>query len=480
MQEYLLFINGQWVPGSDNTLEDDLNPANGEVYARVHQGSKKDLESAIDAAHAAFQFWGSTLAKEREAYLLAAADELLRRLPEFADVLINEGGSPFGKAMFESGFCANMLRSAAGECRRIHGETMPSDSPNMFSMSIRKPLGVVAAISPFNFPLLLALKKVCMAVAAGNTVVLKPAGTTPVIGLKIAELFHSVGLPPGVVNVVPASGAVAGEVFTSHPKVRLVTFTGSTGVGRKLAAKAAANLKKCTLELGGKSPLVVLRDAGVDYAVNTAAFGVFLHQGQICMAGSRVIVEQPIYDEFVKKLVTKVAGLKVGNPRDPDTVIGPLISPGQCTFIDGQLADATAKGARIQIGGTSKGSYYQPTVISGVKPGMSIYREETFGPVVSVIPAKDHEEALALANDTAYGLSAAVITNDLQRAMEFALKLESGMVHINHSTAYDEPHVPFGGTKDSGMGREGGHFSMEEMTELKWITVQMGERHYPF
>lgn len=480
MKDHLLFINGQWVPGSDSTLEDDLNPANGEVYARVHQGSKKDLESAIDAAHSAFQSWGNTLAKEREGYLLAAADELLKRVPEFADVLINEGGSPFGKAMFESGFCANMLRSAAGECRRIHGETLPSDSPQMFSMSIRKPLGVVAAISPFNFPFLLALKKVCMAVAAGNTVVLKPAGTTPVIGLKIAELFHSVGLPPGVVNVVPAKGSIAGDVFTSHPKVKLVTFTGSTAVGRGLAAKAAANLKKCTLELGGKSPLVVLRDADIDYAVNTSAFSIFLHQGQICMAGSRVIVEQPLYDEFVKRLVAKVATLKVGDPREPDTVIGPLISPSQCTFIDGQVADAAGKGANIQIGGTSKGSYYQPTVISDVKPGMSIYREETFGPVVSVIPARDHEEALAIANDTAYGLSAAVITNNLQRAMEFALKLESGMVHINHSTAYDEPHVPFGGTKDSGMGREGGHFSMEEMTELKWITVQMGERHYPF
>ncbi len=475
-----MFISGQWVPSSDNTVIDDINPANGEVYARVHEGSGQDLESAVDAAHAAFQTWGRMLAKERGGFLLAAADELQRRIPEFADVLIDEGGSPFGKAMFEAEFCANMLRSAAGECRHIHGETIPSDSPNMFSMSIRRPLGVVAAISPFNFPFLLALKKVCMSIAAGNTVVLKPAGTTPVIGLKITELFDRVGLPAGVVNVVPSKGPTAGEVFTSQPRIRLVTFTGSNSVGRGLAAKAAANLKKCTLELGGKSPLVVLRDADIDYAVNTSAFSVFLHQGQVCMAGSQIIVEEPIYDEFVKKLVMKAAKLKVGNPQEPDTVIGPLISANQCKFIDGQVADAKEKGATVHTGGTSDGNFYQPTVISGVKPGMSVYSEESFGPVVSVIAVKGHEEALAVANDTAYGLSAAVITNDLQRAMELAQNIESGMVYINHSTAYDEPHVPFGGTKDSGMGREGGHYSMEEMTELKWITVQMGERHYPF
>lgn len=480
VNEYPLFINGQWAPSGAGTLIDDINPATGEVYARVHEGSEQDLETAVAAAHAAFQDWGLALAREREGYLLAAAEALQSRLHDFAEVLINEGGSPFGKAMFEAGFCANMLRSAAGECRRIHGETMPSDSPGMFSMSIRRPLGVVGAIAPFNFPLLLALKKVCMAIAAGNTVVLKPAGTTPVIGLKIAELFDSVGLPPGVVNVVPARGSDAGKVFTSDPRVRLVTFTGSTAVGRKLAARAAENLKKCTLELGGKSPLVVLRDADIDYAVNTSAFSVFLHQGQICMAGSRVIVEEPIYDAFVEKLVAKVASLKVGNPNEPDTVIGPLISQDQCEFIDAQVADAKDKGARVCAGGTHQGNFYQPTVIADVESGMSVYAEESFGPVVSVIKVKDSEEALQVANDTVYGLSSAVITNDLQKAMSLARRLQAGMVHINHSTAYDEPHVPFGGTKDSGMGREGGHFSMEEMTELKWITVQMGERHYPF
>ncbi len=480
MQEYKLFINGQWISSSDGTVLDDINPSNGEVYARVHQGTDADLQSAIAAANSAFATWGSLLAKEREAFLLAAADKLLQCIPQYAEVLINEGGSPWGKAMFEASFVANMLRSAAGECRRITGETMPADSPDMFSMCIRRPLGVVGAIAPFNFPLLLAMKKVAMAIAAGNTVVLKPAQATAVSGLKIAELFESVELPPGVVNVVPARGSVTGDVFTSDPAVKLITFTGSTAVGRSLAAKAAANLKKCTLELGGKSPLIVLADADVDYAVNTAAFSVFLHQGQICMAGSRVVVEEPLHDEFVEKLVAKVGQLKVGDPNDQDTVIGPLISLDQCEFINGQVTDAREKGAEVHTGGANDGNYYRPTVISGVTSGMSVYAEESFGPVVSVIKARDSEDALKIANDTVYGLSAAVITNDLQKALDMAQRLESGMVHINHSTAYDEPHVPFGGTKDSGMGREGGHFSMEEMTELKWITVQLGERHYPF
>lgn len=480
MQEYKLFINGQWVASSSDTLIDDINPATGDVYARVHEGNEADLEAAVVAAHEAFGSWGGTLAREREGYLLAAADALQDRLQEFAGVLVAEGGSPFGKAMFEAGFCVNMLRSAAGECRRVHGETLPADSPDMFSMSVRRPLGVVAAISPFNFPFLLALKKVCMAIAAGNTVVLKPSEMTPVIGLKIGELFDAAGVPTGVVNVVPARGEAAGEVFTNDPRVKLVTFTGSTRVGRKLAGRAAANLKRFTLELGGKSPVLVLADADLDYAVDTAAFGVFLHQGQICMAGSRVIVEEPVYDAFVDKLVGKVGKLKVGDPAEPDTVIGPLISDRQCEFIDGQIEDARDKGAQIRTGGTHDGRYYQPTVIAEVTPEMSVYIAESFGPVVSVIRARDSDHALELANDTAYGLSSAVITNDLQKAMHLAQRLDAGMVHINHSTAYDEPHVPFGGVKDSGMGREGGHFSMEEMTELKWITVQMGERHYPF
>lgn len=480
MKEYLLFIDGQWSPSSSGTVLDDLNPANGAVYARVHQAAEADLERAIAAADRAARSWGETLAAEREAILIRAAGVLESRLPEIAEVLIDEAGSVFGKAMFEASFVVNLLRSAAGECRRIVGETIPSDSPGVFSMSVRRPLGVIAGIAPFNFPFLLAMKKVALALAAGNTFVLKPATYTPVTALKIAEIFEAAGLPPGVLNVVPVQGAVLGNRFVSDPRIRMITFTGSTEVGKALAAEAGKHLKRITLEMGGKSPLVVLRDADLDYAVDAAAFGIFLHQGQVCMANSRIIVEAPLFDQFCERLAVKVAGFQVGDPHDPHTVIGPLIDRKQCAVLDRHVGDAVAKGARLLTGGRSDGPYYAPTILAGVTPAMEVFREESFGPAVSVIRATSSDEALQLANESSFGLSAGVITNDLQKAFEFALKLESGMVHVNDCTLMDEPHVPFGGVKDSGFGREGGHHSMDEMTELKWITVQLGQRRFPF
>ena len=480
MKEYRLFIGGEWVASSGNTILDDTNPATGKVYARVHHASEVDVERAIAAAHGARVAWGNSLANQREIILLKAADILEQRIPEIADVLMDEAGSVFGKAMFEASFVVNLLRSAAGECRRITGETMPSDSPGVFSMSVRRPLGVIAGIAPFNFPFLLAMKKVALALAAGNTFILKPSPYTPVTGLKIAEIFEAAGLPKGVLNVLPVELSVLGNRLMADPRIRMVTFTGSTGVGRQLAAEAGKYMKRITLELGGKSPLIVLKDADLDYAVKAAAFGMFLHQGQICMANSRLIVEAPVFDAFCEKLVAKVATYQVGDPRDPHTVIGPLIDTRQCAVIDRHIKDAVAKGAKLLMGGTGEGAFYQPTVLAGVTPDMDVFREETFGPAMSVIRAADSEEALALANDSSFGLSAALITNDLQKAMDIALRLESGMVHVNDCTLLDEPHVPFGGVKDSGFGREGGKYSMDEMTEVKWITIQMGQRQFPF
>lgn len=480
MKEYKLFIDGEWVESSSNTLADDINPATGELFARVHQASAADLERAIAAAYRARESWGNTLANQREAILLRAADILEKRIPEVADVLMDEAGSTFGKAMFEASFVVNLLRSAAGECRRIVGETMPSDSPGVFSMSVRRPLGVIAGIAPFNFPFLLATKKVALALAAGNTFVLKPASYTAVTGLLIAEIFEAAGLPKGVLNVVPVSGAVLGNTFVVDPRIRMITFTGSTEVGKQLAAEAGRYLKRITLELGGKSPLIVLKDADLDYAVRAAAFGIFMHQGQVCMANSRLIVEAPVFDAFCDKLATKVKSLKMGDPRDPHTVIGPLIDRKQCGVLDLHVNDAVAKGAKLLTGGKSEGAFYQPTVLAGVTREMIVFREESFGPAVSVIRAADSEDALQLANDSCYGLSAGLITNDLQKAFDLSLRLESGMVHINDSSIMDEPHVPFGGVKDSGFGREGGHYSMDEMTELKWVTVQLGQHQFPF
>ena len=474
------FINGGPIEVDESRLTPVISPADGRACGRVLMGGSEDMIHAIGAAHAVRELWGNTVAAERELVLIRAADVLERKRQEVVDLLIDEAGSTFGKAQFELTFTVSMLRSAAGEARRIFGSVIPSDVPGLMSFAVRKPLGVVAGIAPFNFPLILATKKVCMALAAGNTMVLKPSEEASLVGLKIAEVFNDAGLPPGVLNVVPGDGPMLGGVLVNDPRVRLISFTGSTAVGRSLAVECAKQGKRIVLEMGGKSPLIVLKDADIGYAIDTACFSVFIHQGQICMAGSRVIVESPSYESFVAGFAERVSKLKTGDPHAPDTIIGPLIRASQCQFISRRIEAARAAGARVVCGGNYSGNYFEPTVLADVRPDMAPFREELFGPVVCVTRAADADEALRLANDSSYGLSSAVITNDLQLAMKFVNGLEAGMVHVNGPTVHDEPHVPFGGTKDSGMGREGGHWSMEEMTELKWVTIQLGKRRYPF
>jgi vanillin dehydrogenase len=466
------------VPPSDFT--DVINPANQRPFARIFMAQEQHMRSAIDAADAAKTTWGATLAAEREAILHRAADELEKARDEMVNLLIEEAGSTLGKAQFEVPFAANLVRSIAGEARRIHGDVFPADVPGMISISIRRPLGVVAGISPFNFPVVLSLKKVAFALATGNTFVLKPSEETSLIGLKLAEIFERAGLPPGVLNVVPGNGSALAKVLFDDPRVKLISFTGSTAVGRLIATECAKRGKRVVLEMGGKSPLIVLKDADLDYAVDTACFGIFIHQGQICMAGSRIIVEASIYETFLEKFVAKARTLKVGDPRDPHTVIGPLIRSSQCPMIDRKIKEAVAGGARLLTGGNYEGNFFYPTVLADVTPSMAAFRDELFGPVAAVSRANDADHALALANNSAYGLSSAVLTNNLQLAMRFALELEAGMVHLNGPTIHDEGVVPFGGVKDSGSGREGGRWSVEEMTEVKWVTIQMGRRAYPF
>jgi acyl-CoA reductase-like NAD-dependent aldehyde dehydrogenase len=480
IRAYSLYIDGKWAPAADGAMADDFNPATGALFARVAQAGRADALRAVEAAYRARETWGRMIVSERAMILLRAADVLAGKVDEIREVLIEESGSTFGKAMFEVFFCIDLLRSAAGDARHIFGETLPHSMPGQIGMTVRQPLGVIAGIAPFNAPFLLAMKKVVLALAAGNCFVLKPSEETPVTGLKIAEVFHEAKLPPGVLNVVPGPAQDVGDVLLTDPRVRMITFTGSTKVGKLIAVEAARNLKKFTLEMGGKNPLIVLRDADVDYAVRAGCFGIYFHQGQVCMANSRIIVEAPVFDEFCEKFAARAKTYKVGDPHDPQTVIGPLIRRTQCAFIDEHVADAAAKGATVLTGGTHQDNFYQPTVIAGVTSQMRIYSEESFGPITSIIKVDSAEEALKIANDTSYGLSAGVITNDLQKAMDLALRLESGMVHINDTTVSDEPHVPFGGIKNSGFGREGGHYSMEEMTELKWITIQLGQRQFPF
>ena len=474
------YINGHTIEEEPAAMTPVVNPASGKTFSKVFMARPEHMTRAIDAAYAVKDVWGNTLPSERELILIRAADVLESMRAEVVDLLIDEGGATFGKSQFEVSYVVGVLRSAAGECRRIMGNTIPCDVPGRISMAIRRPLGVVGGIAPFNFPLILATKKVAFALAAGNTFVLKPSEETSLVGLKIAEIFDKAGLPPGVLNVVTGDGPTLGEALYSDPRVKAILFTGSTAVGRQIGVECARRGKKFDLEMGGKSPLLVMKDANLKYAVDTAAFGLFMHQGQICMAGTRLIVEEPVYEDFLDLFVAKAKSLKVGDPRDPETVIGPLIRASQCPFIASRIEASKAAGARVLCGGTYQGSYFQPTVVADVTPAMPVFQEELFGPVASVIKAKDATDAIRLANDTRYGLTAAVITNDLQLAMRCALELESGSVHINGSTVHDEPHGPFSGVKDSGMGREGGQWSMDELTHLKWITIQQGESHYPF
>lgn len=474
------YINGQMIEVEPAAMTPVINPANGKAISKVLMARPEHMTRAIDAAYAVKDLWGNTTPSERELILMRAADVLESMRGEVVDLLIEEGGATFGKSQFEVSFVVGVLRSAAGECRRIFGHTMPCDIPGRFSMAIRRPLGVVGGIAPFNFPLILATKKVAFALAAGNTFVLKPSEETSLVGLKIAEIFDKAGLPPGVLNVVPGDGPTLGAVLYSDPRVKAILFTGSTAVGRQIGVECAKRGKKFDLEMGGKSPLLVMKDASLKYAVDTACFGLFIHQGQVCMAGTRIIVEEPVYEKFLDLFVAKVKTLKVGDPHDPQTVIGPLIRASQCPFIAGRIDLSTQQGARVMCGGTYEGNYFQPTVIADVTPSMPVFQEELFGPVASVSKAKDATDAIQLANNTRYGLTSAVITNDLELAMRCAMELESGSVHINGSTIHDEPHAPFSGVKDSGMGREGGQWSMDDLTQLKWVTIQRGEAHYPF
>jgi len=482
--EYKMYINGEWVGALDGQLYDDLNPYTGEVFARVPAGKRADARRAIDAAAAAFPGWSHTLPAERQALFLKAADILENKQEEIVPILAEETGCTFGFAMFQTHFTPGLLREAAAQAHQANGEIIPADLPGAFYMAIRQPVGVVAGIAPWNAPLILSLRSICMPIAYGNTAILKPSTESAAAGgVVLAEVFHEAGFPKGVLNLVtngPGGSSEIGDEFIENPKVRRINLTGSAAVGRELAEKAGRYLKRVALELGGQNPMIILRDADIDNAVNAAAFGSFLHQGQICMSTRRLIVEKPIVKEFTDKFVKKVSTFKVGNPTEPDTIIGPLINQQQFNQVKESVDAAVNDGAKILCGGKSEGPCYYPTVLTNVKPGTPFSCEETFGPVVSVIEVKDEDEAVAVANDTAYGLSAAVVTGDFAKGLALAEQIESGMVHINDQTVSDEPQVPFGGVKDSGWGRFGGRAGLEEFTELRWISMQFTPRHYPF
>ena len=389
----------------------------------------EDADRVMEAAYAARSTWSAVSPSEREDIIAQAAKLLEEDRKEFAEVLIHEGGSAYGKAMFEISQTVDLLKTAAADCKRIPGEVFHTD-PGRISLATRRPRGTVLAISPWNFPLILSMYKVAYSLATGNTVVLKPASETPVIGLKIGELFRKAGLLPGALNVITGPGRILGDILIGDKRCSFVTITGETNTGRHVAQKAASHLKEYTLELGGKNPLIVLADSNLDYAVNAAAFGAFMHQGEICMSTDRIIVAEPIVEEFSRRLAEKAALLPLGDPSLPSTVIGPLINTEQVKKVDGQVKDAYAKGAKLLCGGNFEGRIYHPTVLTGIDPSMHIYYEETFGPVASIIPVQDEKEALAIANDTAYGLSAGLITPNIEKAIFLAEGLEAGIWSI--------------------------------------------------
>ena len=478
------FIGGEWVDLDDGKTYEDLDPFTGDVVAHVTAGTREDARRAIEAAAEAFPAWAQTPPAARQGIFLSAADILESRRDEIVSLLARETGCSFGFGMFQMGFTPGLLRQAAGAVYGPVGEVIPSDMPGAFAMGFRQPVGVVGAIAPWNAALILSLRAITAPLTYGNTVVLKPSEWSPISGgLVWGEIFTEAGLPAGVLNVVthaPGEAGPIGDELVENPHVRRLNFTGSTRTGRLLAEAAGRNLKRIVLELGGYNPLIVLGDADIGYAVDAAAFGAFLHQGQICMSARKILVERSVADEFVARLVEKTAALKTGDPKEHDTIIGPLINEHALATVKGRVEEAVEKGARVLVGGESVGPCFQATLLADVPADSAFAQEETFGPVAAIEIVDSAEEAVERANATGYGLAAGIITRDNDKGFALARSLESGIVHVNDQPVHDEPQMPFGGVKDSGWGRFGGRAAMEEFTELRWITVQSGTRPFPF
>jgi acyl-CoA reductase-like NAD-dependent aldehyde dehydrogenase len=480
LREYRQHIGGEWV-GADKMF-DDFDPYRGTVMARIPAGTRADAARAVDAAAAAFPAWAELPPADKQAMFLRAADIVERRRDEIIELLATETGCAGAFAGFQVITAVRLLRQASNWGYLPVGEIIRSDQPGTFAMALRKPLGVVAGITPWNGAHVLAWRTVVNPVAFGNTIVLKPSEEAPVsAGLLLPEILAEAGFPAGVVNVVthaPGEAAAIADEFFERPEVRCINFTGSSATGRMLAERAGRHLKRCVLELGGYNPLIVLADADLDYAVEAAAFAAFFHQGQICMNARKVIVEQPVYDEFVTRLVARTATLPIGDPADAGTVIGPLINAGAVDRVAREVDEAVAAGARVLAGGRADGPCYQPTILADVPAGARIHSEETFGPVLVAQAAETADDAVAIANSTSYGLSAGLITGDNQRGVALARRIDAGAVHVNDQTVADEPQLPLGGVKDSGWGRSGPG-SMTDFTEVQWITTREGSGPFP-
>lgn len=486
MNEIRMLINGVSVGSSDSKTFERINPLSQTVATRAPSATVVDALAAVDAAAKAFPAWSALGPSARRSMLMQAAQALEAKADEFASAMANETGASAMWAGFNVHLAAGMLLEAASLTTQINGEVIPSDVPGNISMALRVPAGVVLGIAPWNAPVILGVRSIAVPLACGNTVVMKGSELCPATHGLIIEALKDAGFPSGVVNFVtnaPNDAAAVVEALVSHPAVKRVNFTGSTRVGQIIAQTCAKYLKPAVLELGGKAPMVILDDADLEAAVSATAFGAFANSGQICMSTERIIVDEAIADEFVKRLAAKVSSMSIGDPRDKSSgpkVLGAVVDRSTVERCNALVRDAVELGAQLVCGGESESLIMPATVLDHVTSAMRIYHEESFGPVKPVVRVNGVEAALFCANDNVYGLSAAVFGSDIGRAWQVAQRIESGICHINGATVHDEAQMPFGGVKGSGYGRFGGKAGVDAFTELRWITLQTTPRHYPF
>jgi aldehyde dehydrogenase (NAD+) len=469
------FINGKWVGGTSDKVMANINPYDQSTIFEMQLASRAEVDQAYEAAEAAQKSWGQTAAGERGKLIRKVASIIEARKEELIGWLVKETGSTRIKAEIEWNAILGCADTWSHMPQHLTGQILTDDRPGKYSFVFREPIGVIGVISPWNFPLILSLRSVIPAIALGNTVVLKPASDTPVTGaLLVVRMFEEAGCPEGVINAVMGGGSEIGDYFVQHPTPKVISFTGSTEVGKRVGQHALAGtcIKRLSLELGGNSPLVVLDDANVEAAVGAAVIGRFLHQGQICMSVNRLIVDQSVYQKFIEMFVDAVSKLKVGNPAEPDTIVGPIINQAQLNGLKEKIKGGQSGDTRLLYGGEPDGLLLPPHIFSPVAAGHVLHREETFGPLVPITIADNEEHAIVLANDTQHGLSSAVFTENMERGLKFARKIYAGMTHINDITVDDQPLAPFGGEKNSGLGRFNGEYIMEEFTRGHWITWQ--------
>ncbi|MAK61878.1 MAG: salicylaldehyde dehydrogenase [Ponticaulis sp.] len=459
-----------------------VNPITGETASSAEAMTPDQAVEIAKKAAAAQPAWGAMGPNARRAVLNKAADALEARKDDFVAAMMGEIGATAGWAMFNLMLAAGMVREAAAMTTQIGGEVIPSDKPGCVALALREPVGTILGIAPWNAPIILGVRAIAVPLACGNSVILKASEVSPRTHALIIEAFAEAGFPDGVVNVVTNAPADAGEVvgaLIDAPAVKRVNFTGSTSVGRIIAKRAAEHLKPCLLELGGKAPLVILEDADLDEAVKAAAFGAYMNQGQICMSTERIIVVDAIADAFVEKFAAKAKSMPSGDPREGNTPLGAVVDQKTVSHVNSLIDDAVSKGAKLPAGGKADNVVMPATIVDGVKSDMAIYSDESFGPVVAVIRAKDEADAIRLANDTEYGLSAAVFTKDTAKGLKVARQIKSGICHVNGPTVHDEAQMPFGGVGASGYGRFGGKAGIDAFTELRWITMETEPGHYP-